>query len=206
MAGNAIQNLVSNRDTIRRLMAMDSNGQLNNIYKEAKASGSVIEDENGITYSPKKKAVTNVINEEVLSKSKLPKSVLESFKKDPGSPFMSGPNEMQMGSVLDGLDLESLETMRNEKEQLVENKKEQSSNGPIDYSLIKTIINEAVQENVKKYISAMTKKLMTESVNGGGNNVKAVKIGDKFSFITEDGDVYEATLKYKTNLNEQKKK
>ena len=76
--------------------------------------------------------------------------------------------------------------------------------GSIDYSLLRTIINEAVQENVKKYVSAMTKKLMNESVKNEGT-VQAVKIGDKFSFITENGDVYEATLKFKTNLNEQTK-
>ena len=51
----------------------------------------------------------------------------------------------------------------------------------------------------------MTKKLMTESAKSD-NSIQAIKVGDKLSFITENGDVYEATLKYKTNINTKTKK
>ena len=205
MAADAIQKLVKNRKAIRRLMSMDSNGMMSEIYQEAKNDGRVIEGKDGITYSPKRMDNANVlVTEEVESKSKLPKTVLESFKANPGTPFMESENEMQMTSVLDGLELESLDELRNEKKRMSE--QTNMNSGQIDYSLIKTIINECVQENVKKYVSAMTKKLLNESVSVTPDNVKAVKIGDKFSFITESGDVYEATLKFKTNINEHKMK
>ena len=213
MAGNAISNLINNRKAIRRLMAMDSNGEMNKIVENAVSDGTISYSEDGVQYNAQKKQLTKediakqssiVINEETMKNSKLPKTVLESFKNNPGTPFsMSAPLQT---SVLDGLDLQTLEELREEtKPQVPIKESQQIVGGSIDYSLLRTIINEAVQENVKKYVSAMTKKLMTEGV-GTSNTVQAVKIGDKFSFITENGDVYEATLKFKTNLNEQTKK
>ena len=216
MAGNAISNLINNRKAIRRLMAMDSNGEMNKIVENAVSSGALSYGENGATYNPQAQVLTEnninkvisnnskvVVNEEVMKKSKLPQSVLESFKQDPGTPFSLKAPAVP-ASVLDGLDLQTLEELREETQKPMVTEQIQPVGGSIDYSLLRTIINEAVQENVKKYVSAMTKKLMNESVKNEGT-VQAVKIGDKFSFITENGDVYEATLKFKTNLNEQTK-
>lgn len=200
MAANALNNLMANRNTIRKLMAMDSNGQMDKMLESAKNNGSVSYSQDGVNYTPKMGGNGKVVvNEGVMQNSKMPRSVLESFKQNPGTPL-----EMPT-SVLDSLELESLDVLRNENAVNESVTPQQVANGAIDYSLLRTIINEAVHENVKKYVSAMTKKLMTESTKGVGT-VQAVKIGDKFSFITENGDVYEATLKFKTNLNEQTKK
>ena len=217
MASNAITNLINNRNTIRRLMTMDSNGEMNKIVENNKKNGKLIYNEDGVSYTQNQQQLTEddiknrisrdsrvFINEEVMKKSKLPKSVLESFKKEPGTPFsLDAPVQT---SVLDGLDLHTLEELREETTKKT-GTNEQQSTGAIDYSLLRTIINEAVQENVKKYVSAMTKKLMTESAKtGNSNSIQAIKVGDKFSFITENGDVYEATLKFKTNINTKGKK
>jgi len=213
MAGNAISNLINNRKAIRRLMTMDANGEMNKIVENSVNSGALSYSENGATYNPQKSVLTEsntnpamaknstvVVNDEIMKKSKMPKCVLESFQQDPGTPFsLNAPT----ASVLDCLDLHTLEEIREEtKKPSISEQTQQVVGSSVDYSLLRTIINEAVQENVKKYVSAMTKKLMTEGV-GKSNAVQAVKIGDKFSFITENGDVYEATLKFKTNLNEQ---
>lgn len=206
MAADSLNNLMKNRDTIRRIMAMDSNGQMDNMLENAVKNGSVSYNQDGVSYTPSHRTFGDsgkvVVNEEVMKKSRMPKSVLESFKQNPGT-----STEMPK-SVLDGLGLETLQEMRNESIQMEPMKQVGNNVGGIDYSLIRTIINEAVQENVKKYISALSKKLISEGVSVGNNTntVQAVKLGEKFSFITENGDVYEATLSYKTNLNEQASK
>jgi len=211
--------MIQNRDNIRRIMRMDSNGQMSAMLENAVKSGKVTYDQEGaVTYNrpatapvmqqPTNRSERVVVNEEVMQKSNLPLAVLESFKKDPGTPMMDGI-PTPPASVLDGLGLETLDAIRNEtmQNESVQQPQQPSYGVQIDYSLIKTIINEAVQENVKKYVSAMSKKLINEGLGSGADNpVQAVKLGKSFSFITENGDVYEATLKYKTNLSEQTKK
>lgn len=199
MGINSLNNLVKNRDAIRKIMAMDSNGNMNKILEGAKQDGSVSYGEDGsVNYNPKRNNnYDNAITNENIAASKLPKTILESFKKNPGAPM-----EMP-ASILDTIDVKPIQQIRENKNNQDNNT--QFPNGNIDYSLMKTIINESIRENLKKYISSATKKIITESMSNG-NNVQAVKLGEKFSFITQNGDVYEATLKYKTNINENKKK
>ena len=75
--------------------------------------------------------------------------------------------------------------------------------GGVDYSLLKTIINEAVQENVKKYMSALSKKLISEGIGGKGNEIQAIKIGKKLSIITENGDIYSSSLQKMGNVRDK---
>ena len=58
MAGNAISNLINNRKAIRRLMAMDSNGEMNKIVENAVSSGALSYGENGATYNPQAQVLT----------------------------------------------------------------------------------------------------------------------------------------------------
>lgn len=211
MAQDSLQKMVQNRNTIRRIMAMDSGGQMSKLLENAKTSGKVVYDnDGGVTYNRpvqeeaplQRNDGQLVVNEETMkAHPKMAKAILESFRENPGTPI-----DMPK-SVLDGLGLERLDEIRQENEQIkMEPMTNLGNSGSVDYSLIRTIVNEAVQENVKKYMSALSKKLISEGVvAGGGSSVQALKIGDKFSFITENGDVYEATLEWKTNLNTQKK-
>ena len=200
MAGEALQNIMKNRSTIRRIMSMDSNGTMDRMIENAVSNGSASRTEDGLNYIG---GTTNfnsrqgdmVLSEAAIQKSKLPPQIIESMKKNP-------LQIKQQASVLDSLNLDSLSVLREEKSQQPQTPQ---PNGAIDYSLIKTIINEAVHENVKRYMTALSKKIFTENLSGT-NNIQAVKFGDKFSFITENGDVYEATLKYKTNLNTKTEK
>lgn len=75
------------------------------------------------------------------------------------------------------------------------------SNG-VDYSLIKTI----VEECVRKYTSSIIKKVLTEQKSATNNELKAIRIGEGFTFITSNGDLYEAELKFKKNINDKVKK
>lgn len=205
MAADTLNKLMQNRDAIRKIMAMDNNGKMDVMLENAIKSGNVSYSQDGVMYNGNSTYNDNgivVVNEDIMKNSRMPKKILESFQKNPGT-SMKMPS-----SVLDGLELETLHEMRNESNNTQIPQTAQSNGNLIDYSLLRTIINEAVQENVKKYISALSKKLISEGVNPGisSDTVQAVKLGKNFSFITENGDVYEATLAYKTNLNSKKDK
>lgn len=64
----------------------------------------------------------------------------------------------------------------------------------VDYSLIKQI----VEDVVTKKVSALRKSLLTEGVSsGGGSTVSLVRLGDTFTFLDSDDNVYECKMIYK---------
>ena len=126
---------------------------------------------------------------------KLPREIIESFQNE-----QLDYSKLNNDSVLDFVDIKPIER----QEQIVEEYRKQpvaQNNSNIDYSLIKNIIESAV----KKYIGAYTKKILNESKSNGLSDLKAIKMGDTFSFITENGDVFEANLTFKRNINDKKK-
>ena len=206
MGQNAIRNLVGNRDAIRRIMAMDADGSMDRIVESARSNGSLTFDGEGGSYSGSGKQGqlqdmgSVVVNEQVMQGHRhMPKAVLESFRQNPGK-------EASI-SVLGGLDISQFQKQQPQKnvvqEQMVQQHPAMAQVGGIDYSLIKTIINEAVQENVKKYMSALSKKLISEGVGGKGNEIQAIKIGKKLSIITENGDIYSSSLQKVGNVRDK---
>jgi hypothetical protein len=77
--------------------------------------------------------------------------------------------------------------------------REQAPVGGVDYQLIGNMI----EETVKKYAKALSKRMLNESKDGS-SNISALKLGDTFSFITENGDLYEATLTFKRNITKKR--
>ena len=206
MGQNAIRNLVGNRDAIRRIMAMDADGSMDRIVESARSNGSLTFDGEGGSYSGSGKQGqlqdmgSVVVNEQVMQGHRhMPKAVLESFRQNPGK-------EASI-SVLGGLDISQFQKQQPQKnvvqEQMVQQQQAMTQVGGVDYSLLKTIINEAVQENVKKYMSALSKKLISEGVGGKGNEIQAIKIGKKLSIITENGDIYSSSLQKMGNVRDK---
>ena len=206
MAQNVIRNLVGNRDAIRRIMAMDANGSMDRIVETARSNGSLTFDGEGGSYSGSGKQGqlqdmgSVVVNEQVMQGHRhMPKAVLESFRQNPGK-------EASI-SVLGGLDISQFQKQQTQKnvvqEHMVQQQPAMAQIGGVDYSLLKTIINEAVQENVKKYMSALSKKLISEGVGGKGNEIQAIKIGKKLSIITENGDIYSSSLQKMGNVRDK---
>ena len=206
MGQNAIRNLVGNRDAIRRIMAMDADGSMDRIVESARSNGSLTFDGEGGSYSGSGKQGqlqdmgSVVVNEQVMQGHRhMPKAVLESFRQNPGK-------EASI-SVLGGLDISQFQKQQSQKnvvqEQMVQQQPAMTQIGGVDYSLLKTIINEAVQENVKKYMSALSKKLISEGVGGKGNEIQAIKIGKKLSIITENGDIYSSSLQKMGNVRDK---
>ena len=206
MGQNAIRNLVGNRDAIRRIMAMDADGSMDRIVETARSNGSLTFDGEGGSYSGSGKQGqlqdmgSVVVNEQVMQGHRhMPKAVLESFRQNPGK-------EASI-SVLGGLDISQFQKQQSQKnvvqEQMVQQQQAITQVGGVDYSLLKTIINEAVQENVKKYMSALSKKLISDGVSGKGNEIQAIKIGKKLSIITENGDIYSSSLQKMGNVRDK---
>jgi len=206
MGQNAIRNLVGNRDAIRRIMAMDADGSMDRIVESARSNGSLTFDGEGGSYSGSGKQGqlqdmgSVVVNEQVMQGHRhMPKAVLESFRQNPGK-------EASI-SVLGGLDISQFQKQQSQKnvvqEHMVQQQQAMTQIGGVDYSLLKTIINEAVQENVKKYMSALSKKLISEGVGGKGNEIQAIKIGKKLSIITENGDIYSSSLQKMGNVRDK---
>lgn len=217
MGQNAITNLMGNRAAIQRLMQMDREGELTQRVNEANESGRLSVDDSGeLNYSGNYTAQNEgyeripKINT-ALSQSKLPKAILESFKKNP--PVMDETG-ISTTSVLDKfLPRETIQKLDEEVTKkntapITENHKNTyaNTNSGIDYSLLKTIINESVEANVKKYVGGYLKKTLNESKESI-NNLAAVKIGnDDITFITEGGDVYKAKLTYIKNMRDNTRK
>ena len=206
MGKNAIRNLVGNRDAIRRIMAMDADGSMDRIVESARSNGSLTFDGEGGSYSGSGKQGqlqdmgSVVVNEQVMQGHRhMPKAVLESFRQNPGK-------EASI-SVLGGLDISQFQKQQSQKnvvqEHMVQQQQAMTQVGGVDYSLLKTIINEAVQENVKKYMSALSKKLISEGIGGKGNEIQAIKIGKKLSIITENGDIYSSSLQKMGNVRDK---
>jgi hypothetical protein len=120
----------------------------------------------------------------------LPKEILESFSSNYIDQSVFDPNR----SVLDKLGIEGGNTAQPIQES-VSQPNYQPSNAKVDYELIKSI----VEASVKKYVNALSKKMLTEN-----NDLGMIQVGDKkINLITKNGNVFEAELKFVKNINKK---
>lgn len=193
-----------NAQAAKRIMQMDMNGNLDKIKHNAEASGKMSYDsegqvsmqisENNQFTQPKTSISKNAM--------KLPKEILESMTANPiGS-------QQSTGSILDELNAATSGQLlpQQNNNQITETLKpineptSMTVNNTIDYSMIRMIC----EETMRKYISSLKKSILTESkTTDTQSSLKAMKIGDKFSFITDKGEIYEAKLEYKGNINKK---
>lgn len=72
----------------------------------------------------------------------------------------------------------------------------------IDYPMIRTI----VEEIVRKYAFSLKNKILNENKQTNGiNEVNTIVFGKTFKFLTENGDIYQCTMKKVSNINDMKK-
>ena len=143
------------------------------------------------------------IQQSNIKNTNLPTEIFESMTKNviDTKPLSNGMPELG-GSVLDNLKIQPKQTKKIVNEQIM---RPQQISSNIDYSLIKTI----VEDCVKKYSSALKKSILNESKELMKENVgtlQAMKLGNKFSFVDDEGNLYEAKLTFIKNLNENKNK
>lgn len=140
------------------------------------------------------------------SNTKIPKQILQSIINNPLNmptvdPKMDAFTEKLRQAIPEGIGRSYAIQNKLEKEDrknLVENVKPVASG--VDYEMIKMIVENAVE----KKFESLKSTLLTESRNAGsGSTLKAMKLGEKFLFLDESGNVFECQLKY---IGKNKKK
>lgn len=136
--------------------------------------------------------------------TKLPKEVLKEMMENPIDVGRLDVEGLAGGgvSVLDSLniDMQPLQTNRQQPQSFRQRPAQQQTQQPvygggggIDYSLLKSIID----ESISRHLNEIDRGTLNESKNNGGDlTLKAMKIGEKFQFIDGSGNLYEAKLRF----------
>lgn len=191
--------LMAMDETINNIANNTRNETSKGLFETMDEFGGIADmDTSAYQKTPMQKSQTFQSNGGVPTRSKLPREIVESMTNNPIDTSVFNPEQ----SILDRAGVTNLPQVQKQKsrnnvinEQVAPQPVAQQQ---VDYSLIKSI----VEECMRKYTSALSKKILKENKENGMSELKAMKVGNKFSFITESGDVYEATLKFKKNINE----
>lgn len=207
------------KDKARKIMQMDRSGELDKIRDNAARSGKLSMNEgiepvaempmNAYPQAPQMSQMPQYIPQTQpmgMGSSKLPSAILESFKNKQIDTSVMGLSTT--GSVLDRINFntqgalfEQTQPKQEVKEvKVVTEQTQPTVSTSVDYSMIKMI----VEECMRKYSSALKKTIINESkTTSNEGTLKAMKVGDKFSFITDNGDLYEAKLTFIKNINKK---
>lgn len=127
--------------------------------------------------------------------SQMPQEIVEAMRKS------AKERQQYSESIIGKINPEKIKKQKPviAEEKVTQNTQTSSSNygGGIDYSLIKTIID----ESVRKHISSLKKNVLTESK--GSSLELMTQQGNTFRFVTSDGKIFEGKLTYKGNLKEK---
>ena len=180
-AYSSMQNMVSSRSLNETTMNDDDSEE--RLYSAIDSKMNALMEKNNVTGY-------NNVTPEVKNKN-LPKEILESFGNNYIDQSVFDPNMSVLTKM--GIQGDSLAEEVQKKQPIVE---QQSK---IDYGLIKDIVENAV----KKYITALGKKMLTENKAVNENNeINAIQFtGKKFVFVTKGGDLFESNLKFIKNVN-----
>lgn len=193
----------------KRITQMDVNGQLNEVANRARENGKMEYQDDNIQYLqenqvPKAQSVQSMPNTmHAPKRNGIPKEIFESFSKNQidTSPLSTSTSILdQIGITKKTVPVANV-AMNESKQPVRTIVKEQniSPNAGVDYSLIRMIVEDAV----KKSMASLSKKMLTESKKNVNEQVKIINIGDKFSFVTDNGDLYEAKLVFKKNIKKK---
>lgn len=127
-------------------------------------------------------------NEQTLTNSKLPKAVQDIMRESQKIRNVALPNDLPEELVREVNKDYGKIRKQNINENITTN------NAGVDYSLIKTI----VEDCMKKYVSTIKKSLINESKNSSLELM--TQNGNTFKFVTTDGKVFEGELIYKGKI------
>ena len=187
-----------------KLMSMDKNGTISKIAESKRDSintslnDSTVSTESMMTARPQRNMteVPRNVN------SNIPRAIVESFSKNPIDTSMISSIGGSSNSVLDTIGIqEQARTVQpqNTSSTIQEQHTVQTQVQGIDYPMIRTI----VEDIVRKYISSLSKKMLSES-KGSVNELTTMTLGKSFKFLDRQGNIYEATLKKIGNINNKK--
>lgn len=219
-----MRNLTLGMQNAQKLMQMESSGAMNQIAKQAKLDGKLdynaenevavpLMEQQSMMQQPQMQQSALPAQPTMMGPvaNKLPKAILDEMVNNPidTSQLALGLGMENQGSVLDHLGVnEQLQAnagrlMREQQPSQVslpQSQPTQTVTSNIDYSLINTMIENCV----KKYTKALGKKLLQEGKeSASGQAISALRLGNQFQFITENGDLYEAKLHFVRNINKK---
>ena len=195
-----INKFMAIKDRAKQLIQMDNNGSIDKIKNQAISEGKLSYGSDGIVSTQIKKdnnmAQYNALPNNFKTKSKLPTEILESFKSNP-----INCGNLPTSSVLDIINEGTDKPLFKEESKIEQSTPIIPTTTNIDYSMIKMI----VEDCLRKQLASIKKTILTESANKNNDDstLKAMKIGNKFSFITDNGDLYEAKLTFIKNVNKK---
>lgn len=212
----AIDRIKAAREKSLKIMKMDMNGSLNKIVEGkmgditnvVNGSETQLLSEAPAGARPKQTSIRPMQQTSFgPAASKLPSAILESFKTN-----KIGDDAQMMKQVLAGGDDlsfldEGIAPQRPVQRQVVTETVQQpqytvqQAPQQIDYPMIRTI----VEEIVRKYAGSITKKVLSESKGSTTSTVNTMMLGEKFKFLTDDGDIYECTTRRVGNVKDRKK-
>ena len=105
-----------------------------------------------------------------------------------------------MGSVSKSTDIiNQLDEMDKEKEakKALINEINRNASVNIDYSLIRTIVEEAVRSVKDEIRNELNESMNRNMSRMNGNMLTAMKLSDKFLFLDSDNNVFECQMVYK---------
>lgn len=157
------------------------------------------------------KQVTNMFTAKDLQNSKLPESIKREMANNPlilKSTIDPQMTELENRLIDSGVaksmgiikDLEKMDRQKlNEQKQMQAPKNNGGTN--IDYSYIKHLIREAIDEKFSQFGN-----LLTESKDGQSNSLYVMKLGKKFLFLDDEDNVFECEMVYKGKNKAKKRK
>lgn len=123
----------------------------------------------------------------------LPAAIRESMMNNP----IQVPSNGLTGSVLDNMPRQAPRSIP----VVTENRQIINGNGGngVDYGVIKSLIDESVRRHMDELKGALTEN----TKKGNTNSLGVMKMGEKFQFLDNKGNLYEAQLKFVKNINKK---
>ena len=143
--------------------------------------------------------------------SKVPQAIREAFMKNPISDadlykaFGEQGDGRSLSFLTEGIETPKMDVVPPQNVSQIINEglngNNQTTSQSIDYPMIRTI----VEDIVRKYASSLNKKIISEGKENS-NVLNTFSIGKTFKFLDSKGNIYEATLRKISNINEIKDK
>lgn len=202
-----------------KLMQLEASGALDKIAKgvrdgigEELLGESDMNATNLMTTVDKKNMNVTRGTFEPSAESKIPRAIMESFKRNPidDSALYSAINGNGSGNELDFLTEGITKSMPKEIEKpkhnvrnIIRETVERPSTvqqQAIDYPMIRTI----VEDIVRKYAQSLNKRIISEGKENA-NSLNTLTIGKSFKFLDDAGNIYICEMKKVGNIKDKKK-
>lgn len=140
--------------------------------------------------------------------TRLPQQIVESMAQNPVNPQLAGAGVLDSGPSIEallaarGMQTAAPINQVNEVMQTVQPAAAPVNTASINYEMIQAI----VENIVKKYTSALKQQVLKEiNIPQGINEGQVLQVGNGFTVVAKNGDIYRIAFEKQGNINESKK-